>query len=127
MKISGDAVNLTINILKDCKKAGYHIVTIGRPDPDSPACKKFPANWGDSIFAWSPDTNDYNNKCSINRWPAVWEIAKRYCGMSCGNSHQAQLPYPKPDLYEGTFNLAECKTANQVEQMVLKKIFTEGL
>lgn len=88
---------LTYQILKDCKEAGYHVVTIGKPDPkNNPACKGWP-DGPYSLWAWNPSfEGNYNrgndNTCRIGGWPAIWRIAEKHVAKGgCGNGHQHQI------------------------------------
>ena len=101
---------ITYCLLKDLKRAGYEMVTIGRPDETNPACKSW-TDGPESLWCYHHTFRGYhsddNTICRINRWPAVWEIADKY-GLrgGAGNGHQKQL-MSVSNLVCGTFDLTK--------------------
>lgn len=100
---------VTKDVLVSLSKAGYHMVTIGKPDVNNPACRSW-MNGPFSIWAWHPSFGDsHHNKttttCRIGGWPAVWEICRKHgIKNSCGNGHQRQIARDE-NLVEGTFDV----------------------
>ena len=74
----------TEQLLKECRKAGYHQVAIARRAAPIRSCREYPfSTVEDSLFA-SPDIK-------IDGWPALWEIVREQgLHMGCGNGQQAQ-------------------------------------
>jgi len=99
---------ITYSLLKDLKRAGYEMVTIGRPDGTNPACKNW-MNGPESLWCYHNTFkgmyNDDREKCGIQGWPAVWELARKY-GMhgGCGNGHQVQIKF-NSSVIRGTYDL----------------------
>ena len=105
---------LTYEVLKACKRAGYHKVTIGKPDPtNNPACRSW-TNGPESLWGWHPvfggsfhssDKKEDRDICHEGQCPAIWRIAERFkIYGGCGNSHQSQLKCNSPIL-RGTWDL----------------------
>lgn len=79
------ASGLTQKFLRMCKKAGYRRISIGVKDSRIFACRGWPFEFENSVFA-SPNIRDRYG------WPAIWGIAEE-CGIrgGCGNAQQVQI------------------------------------
>lgn len=72
----------TLQVLMLCKQAGYHMLTIGKPDKTNPGCRGW-LSGPYSLWAWHESFGDkylsapHSDDCRISGWPAIWYIATR--------------------------------------------------
>jgi len=122
----------TKKLLVDVHKAGYHKVTIGKPDPDNnPACKSWPSG-PYSLWGWHPSFKGYHNGddkdarecCRQNNWPAIWEISRKYdIGGGCGNGHQHQISSSQQVILAGTFDTTSVRIINKQIKELKENMF----
>lgn len=126
-----DVYDSTIKFLTDMHKAGYHMVTIGKPDAKNPACKymkKFPR----SIWGWHPSFDGNNgvdtDACRGIGRPAVWNLVEKYnIDSGCGNGHQVQIYDYQDVILNGTFNTTDSEDIKQTIQKIKTSKFVEAL
>jgi hypothetical protein len=72
------------DILNECKKAGYKIIHIGYGSNHVPHSMEWP---NPPFSIWG------NPKILKNKWPAIWEVVRKFPEISggAGNSGQYQL------------------------------------
>lgn len=105
-------------ILLELKAAGYHKVTIGKPDKRNPACRSW-MNGPCSFWCWHPSFEGFHSGygkdkdvCRIGGWPAIWRIRDKYTTRGgCGNGHQSQYFPNKDPFVGGTYNLTKSECA----------------
>jgi hypothetical protein len=124
----------TKSLLYDCHKAGYHMVTIGHPDPKNLCCRGWETG-PFSIWGWHPSFDGrYNSTdpdiCTIHSIPLIWDIIKKYgINGSCGNGHQYQLiPGKTRDtMLLGTFDTRSIRRINNKLKQFLISEFTDNI
>ena len=91
----------TNEFLKECKKAGISVVSIGRATKRLERTLTYPFNTRGSVFS--------DNVKSSNGWPAIWTVVNKL-GISggCGNSNQHQVK-SSALLMEGVYELKDGK------------------
>lgn len=82
-------------ILKECKKAGYKLVSIDKKYDEIESSKRYIFSPIGSIFA--------EPKRKSNGWPAIWDIVEKLgicTGAGNGEQHQHNIKDIEPQVWE---------------------------